>query len=135
MATNDSEQYVAMVAGVEEIVTVVARYQQIEALYLLRPETALKQDFERHLVSLYKQIIRYQISATCYYRRNTMRKYSCIVVAMSTESGADETSSTISACHPQARRRIRGDSYHPARRSRLQRHWPGFRFIRCVVAQ
>ncbi len=76
MATNDSEQYAAMVAGVEEIVAIVARYQQIEALYLLRSETVLKQDFERHLLSLYKHIIRYQISATCYYRRNTMREFS-----------------------------------------------------------
>ena len=83
MATNDSEQYAAMVAGVNEIITIMARYQQIEALYLLRPATALKQDFERHLVSLYKHIIRYQISATCYYRRNTMRRDSCTVVAMS----------------------------------------------------
>ena len=76
MATNDSEQYAAMVAGVAEIVAIVARYQQIEALYLLRSETVLKQDFERHLLSLYKHIIRYQISATCYYRRNTMREFS-----------------------------------------------------------
>jgi hypothetical protein len=64
-----------MVAGVEEIVTIVARYSQIEALYLSRPKTILKQDFKRHLLSLYKHIIRYQISATCYYRRNTMREF------------------------------------------------------------
>jgi hypothetical protein len=80
MVTNDSEQHAAMMAGVEEIVTIVTRYQQIEALYLLRQQTALKQEFERQLVSLYKHIIRYQISATCYYRRNTMRQYSCAVV-------------------------------------------------------
>lgn len=76
MATNDSEQYAAMVAGVEEIVTIMARYQQIETLYLPRPQTALKQEFERQLISLYKHIICYQISATCYYRHNTMRQYS-----------------------------------------------------------
>lgn len=64
-----------MVAGVEEIVTIVARYSQIEALYLSRPKTVLKQEFERCLLSLYKHIIRYQISATCYYRRNTMREF------------------------------------------------------------
>jgi len=52
--------------------TIVARYQQIEALYLARPDTTLKQEFERRLISLYKHIIRYQILATCYYRRNTM---------------------------------------------------------------
>jgi hypothetical protein len=69
-----------MVAGVEEIVTIVARYSQIEALYLSRPKTALKQEFEWHLLSLYKHIIRYQISATWYYRRNTMRESSCMVV-------------------------------------------------------
>jgi hypothetical protein len=34
MATSDSDQYAAMVAGVEEIVTIVAPYSQIEALYL-----------------------------------------------------------------------------------------------------
>jgi hypothetical protein len=72
MATNDSEQYTVMVSGVEEIVTIVARYQHIETVYQRRPQTALKQDFERRLVSLYKHIIRYQISATCYYRRSTM---------------------------------------------------------------
>jgi hypothetical protein len=65
-----------MVAGVEEIVTIVARYSQIEGLYLSRPKTALKEEFERHLLSLYKHIVRYQISATCYYRRNTMGIFS-----------------------------------------------------------
>jgi len=61
---------------VEEIVTIVARYQQIEELYLLRSETVLKQEFEQHLVSMYKHIVHYQISATCYYQRNTMRESS-----------------------------------------------------------
>lgn len=72
MATSDSDQYAAIVAGVEELVTIIARYRQIEAMYLSRPETTLKQDFERCLVSLYKHIIRYQILAAHYYRRNTM---------------------------------------------------------------
>jgi hypothetical protein len=75
-----------MVAGVEEIVTIMARYSQIEALYLSRPETMLKQDFERHLISLYKHVIRYQISATCYYRRNTMGEFFYISVCLSTVS-------------------------------------------------
>lgn len=69
-----------MVAGVEEIVTIVARYSQIEALYRSRPKTALKQELERHLLSLYKHIVRYQFSATCYYQRNTMRKSSSIAI-------------------------------------------------------
>ena len=98
MTTNDSEQYAAMVAGVEEIVTIVERYSQIEALYLSRPMTVLKQEFERHLLSLYKHIIRYHVSATCYYRRNTMRKFSC--VCMSTDTRADKTYSPIYPCLP-----------------------------------
>ena len=65
-----------MVDGVEEIVTVVARYREIERLYRSRPETVLKQDFEKHLIRLYKHIIRYQISATCYYERNTAGRVS-----------------------------------------------------------
>jgi N-terminal domain of NWD NACHT-NTPase len=92
MTTNDSEQYTAMVAGVEEVVTIVARYQQIEALYLSRPETTLKQEFERRLVSLYKHIIRYQILATCYYRRNTMRQSSRTVATISFCSRTDNRS-------------------------------------------
>ena len=76
MVTSDSEQYTAMVDGVAEIVTIVARYHEIERLYRSRPETRLKQEFEKRLVSLYKHIIRYQISATCYYERNTVGRLS-----------------------------------------------------------
>jgi hypothetical protein len=65
-----------MVAGVEGIVTIVARYQQVEALYLLRPETVLKQEFERRLVNMYTCTrTSFIILATCYYQRNTMPKY------------------------------------------------------------
>ena len=73
-----------MVAGIEETVTLVARYSQIAALYLSRPRMVLKQVFERHLLSLYKHIIRYQISPMCNHRRNVMREFSCIVVCKST---------------------------------------------------
>ena len=79
MVTSDAEQYTAMVDGVEEIVTVVARYREIERLYRSQPETMLKQEFEKRLVSLYKHIIRYQISVTCYYERNTVGRVSAYV--------------------------------------------------------
>ncbi|KAI4127096.1 MAG: hypothetical protein LQ338_003382 [Usnochroma carphineum] len=75
VATNDSEQYAATVEGVEELVSIMARYRQIEALYWSRPETMLKQDFERRLVGLYKNIIHYQISARNYYQRNTTSRF------------------------------------------------------------
>src|SRR2546429_85879 len=43
MATNDSEQYVEMVMGIEEIITIIARYHEMERLCWSRPETVLKQ--------------------------------------------------------------------------------------------
>jgi hypothetical protein len=114
-----------MVAGVEEIVTIVARYSQIEALYLSRPKTILKQDFERHLLSLYKHILRYQISATCYYRRNTMREFPCVVLCMPIQHGADRCASPIHTCLSQARRCLGGVGDHSARRHGLPKYWPG----------
>lgn len=72
MATNDSDQYAAMVAGVEEVVTTVARYQHVEEIYRHRGATRLKAEFEQQLVSLYGHIIRYQIAASSYYRRSTL---------------------------------------------------------------
>ena len=76
MVTSDSEQYTAMADGVKEIMTVVVRYHEIEKLYRSKPETMLKQEFEKRLVNLYKHVIRYQISATCYYERNTVGRFS-----------------------------------------------------------
>lgn len=72
---NDFEEYATIVAGVEELVTIMARYQQIEVLYASRPGTTLKHEFERLLVSMYKHIICYQISAAGYYQRNTMLRF------------------------------------------------------------
>src|SRR2546430_1578013 len=43
MATNDSDQYMEMVMGVEEIITIIAQYHEMERLYWSRPETASKQ--------------------------------------------------------------------------------------------
>jgi hypothetical protein len=71
VAVNDSEQYAAMLAGVDEIATVVVRNQEIEKLYRSRPETRLKQEFEERLISLYKHIVRYHVVAAGYYRHNT----------------------------------------------------------------
>lgn len=61
-----------MVAGAEEVSTIVSRYTEIEVLYVTREDTTLKQEFEAHLVALYKYIIKYQITAACYYQKNTM---------------------------------------------------------------
>jgi hypothetical protein len=39
-----------------------------------RPETTLKKEFATRLISLYTNIMKYQIAATCFYQRNTMRQ-------------------------------------------------------------
>ena len=75
MVTNDSEQKAAIVAGVEEVITVVARYRHVEEIYHRRAQTRLKQDFEQQLVELYKYIIRYQIEATRYYGHSTLDEF------------------------------------------------------------
>ncbi|KAI9857093.1 MAG: hypothetical protein M1824_005018 [Vezdaea acicularis] len=46
LSTNDSDQYAAMVAGAEEVSTIVSRYTEIEFLYVTREDTTLKQEFE-----------------------------------------------------------------------------------------
>ena len=46
-----------MVDGVEEIVTVVARYRDIERPYQSQLKKMLKQESEKHSVILYKHII------------------------------------------------------------------------------
>ena len=74
MTVADSEQYAAMVKGVDEIVALIPRYQEIERLYRSRSETKLKVEFEKQMVNLYKNIVRYQVSAAAYYRRNFMSK-------------------------------------------------------------
>jgi hypothetical protein len=53
MATNDAEQYAAILAGIEEIVPIVTGYSQIEVLYLSRPKAISKQEFNRNLLSSY----------------------------------------------------------------------------------
>jgi hypothetical protein len=63
-----------MVTGAQEVATIISRYKQIEGLYMSRPETTLKKEFATRLISLYTNIMKYQIAATCFYQRNTMRR-------------------------------------------------------------
>ena len=91
MATNDTDLYMTMVVGVEEIITIMARYHEIERLYHKRSETALKQNFETRMISLYKNIIRYQISAISLFRRNTILRILRSFPKLDDVSGVMET--------------------------------------------
>lgn len=71
LSTSYSEQYEAIVAGAEEIATIISRYREIEALYVSHDGTSLKEAFESNLIALYEQILNYQLKAVYFYRRNT----------------------------------------------------------------
>jgi hypothetical protein len=71
--SSDSKQFADMSAGVAEILPVYARWRSTEALYHLRLEDKdLDPTFERSLVALYTNLIRYQLAAVAYYRRATI---------------------------------------------------------------
>lgn len=73
VVASDSKQFADMSAGVAEILPVYARWRSTEALYHLRQEDKnLDPTFEKGLVALYTNIIRYQLAAVAYYRRGTI---------------------------------------------------------------
>lgn len=72
MTLNESAQYAAMVAGVKEVATIVLVWAEKEEICRPSPDNSLKRHFEQRLVSLYKNIIYYQISAISYYQRKTI---------------------------------------------------------------
>ena len=72
---SESDQYAAMVAGVEEVAKVIARYKHVEFVCQKRQEITLDKDLEERLLELYEQILKYQISAAIFYQRNTGIRY------------------------------------------------------------
>ena len=71
LVSNDTDQYVAMVSGVEEVSAIISRYKHVEVVSQQRKETKFRVEFETHLIELYKHILRYQVSAVRFYQRNT----------------------------------------------------------------
>ena len=73
--SGDPEQYDAMVAGVEEISIMISRYKHIDYIDQSREDVSLRDDFRHRLVTLYKQILKFQVSAACYYQRGTTSRF------------------------------------------------------------
>lgn len=75
IALSESDQYAAMVAGVEEVTKVISRYKHVQVICQERPDVTLDNEFQERLVNLYNQILRYQISATSFYQRGSVVRF------------------------------------------------------------
>ena len=69
--SSNSVQFATMVAGMVEIVPIIARWRSMEVLFNLRQDAALNQHFEDRLVSLYTNVIRYQLAVVVYFERGS----------------------------------------------------------------
>lgn len=88
IAMGDHEQFSSMVAAVEEVALIIERYKHVEYICQNREDVALRDDFEKPLVDLYKCILTFQVSAACYYRRNTLLTFLRSIPKMDDVSGA-----------------------------------------------
>lgn len=75
IASNDSDQYAKMVAGVESTASIISRYKHVEVICSNRADVKFKSEFEEPLIAMYKNILKYQVSAACYYQRNTIIRF------------------------------------------------------------
>ena len=75
VALSDSEQYAQMVTGVEEITAIISRYKHVEVICTNRIEVKFKSEFETLLIAMYKNILRYQVSAACYYQKSATIRF------------------------------------------------------------
>ena len=75
IALGDFDQYTSMVAAVEEVSAIIARYHHVEYVCQRRKDVTLRTEFEGPLLTLYKHILKFQVSAGCYYRRQTILNF------------------------------------------------------------
>ena len=73
--SGDPEQYNAMVAGVEEISIMISRYKHIDYINQRREDVSLRDEFQHLLLTLYKQILKFQVLAACYYHRGAISRF------------------------------------------------------------
>lgn len=68
----DTDQYTSMVAGVEEVSWIINRYKYVESILA---EAGFTKDFEQLLITLYMSVLKYQVLAASYYRRNSGMRF------------------------------------------------------------
>ena len=72
LVVADTDQYTSMVAGVEEVSWIINRYKYVESVFA---EAGLTKDFEQLLITLYMSVLKYQVLAASYYRRNSGMRF------------------------------------------------------------
>ena len=73
--SGDPEQYDAIVAGVGEVSIIISRYKRIDYIDQMREDVSLRDEFQHLLLTLYKHILKFQISAACYYQRGALSRF------------------------------------------------------------
>ncbi len=74
-ALNDSEQHFAALGGLAQVSPIVARYTEVEVMYIQEKNTRLEKEFEKGIVSLYTEILKYQVAAACHCRSFTFQRF------------------------------------------------------------
>ncbi|KAL8784774.1 MAG: hypothetical protein Q9195_008910, partial [Heterodermia aff. obscurata] len=72
--SGDPEQYDAIVAGVDEVSIMISRYKHVDYINQRREDVSLRDEFKHRLLILYKQILKFQVSAACYYQRGAISR-------------------------------------------------------------
>ena len=74
-ALNDSEQYSAALGGLAQVSSIVARYTEVEVMYILEKNSTLEKEFENCIVDLYVEILKYQVAAACHCKSSTFQRF------------------------------------------------------------
>ncbi len=65
----------AALGGLAQVSPIVARYTKVEVMYIQEKNTRLEEEFEKGIVSLYTEILKYQVAAACHCRRSTFQRF------------------------------------------------------------
>ena len=74
-ALNDSDQHSAALEGLAQVSPVVARYAEVEVMYIQENNTRLEKQFEKGMVDLYVAILKHQIAAACHCKSSTFQRF------------------------------------------------------------
>ena len=74
-ALNDSEQHSAALSGLAQVSPIVARYTEVEVMYIQEKNSRLEKEFEKAIVNLYADVLKYQVAAACHCKSSTFQRF------------------------------------------------------------
>ena len=74
-AVSDSQQYGAVLEGLELITHLISRYAIVEQLYLNHQQMLSSGEIQRNLVELYSTVLLYLSKAKRYYEQSTASRF------------------------------------------------------------